>query len=134
MQIKEAQAGTITPDMQRVADDEQISAEVLRDRIAAGHCIISRNSNHTNAIPLGVGKGLRTKVNANIGTSKDCVDVEDELKKLDIAIAAGADQAEPPSDTPFGARGYLVVDPEGYSWFFANYRPGAYWSDEPCNP
>jgi phosphomethylpyrimidine synthase len=91
MQIKEAQAGTITPDMQRVADDEQISAEVLRDRIAAGHCIISRNIKHTNAIPLGVGKGLRTKVNANIGTSKDCVDLDDELKKLDIAIAAGAD-------------------------------------------
>ena len=69
MQIKEAQAGTITPDMQRVADDEQISAEVLRDRIADGTAIICRNIKHTNAIPLGVGTGLRTKINANIGNS-----------------------------------------------------------------
>jgi len=91
MQIKEAQAGTITPDMQRVADDEQISAEVLRARIAEGTAIICRNTKHANAIPLGVGTGLRTKVNANIGTSKDCIDLDDELKKLDIAIAAGAD-------------------------------------------
>ena len=43
MQIKEAQAGTITPEMQRVADEEKISAEVLRDEIAAGHSIICRN-------------------------------------------------------------------------------------------
>ena len=60
--------------------------------------------------------------------------VEDPDAHYQNAIAAGADQIEPPSDTPFGARGYSVVDPEGYSWFFANYRPGAYWSDEPCNP
>ena len=83
MQIKEAQAGTITADMQRVADDEHISAEVLRERIAAGHCIISRNINHANAVPLGVGRGLRTKINANIGTSKDCVNLDDELKSTE---------------------------------------------------
>jgi len=91
MQIREALAGTITPEMQRVAADEQISAELLRDRIAAGHCIISRNIKHTNAIPLGIGRGLRTKINANIGTSKDCTDLDEELKKLEVSIAAGAD-------------------------------------------
>ena len=91
MQIKQARAGIITPEMKRVADDEQISAEVLRERIAAGHCIISRNIKHTNAIPLGVGKGLRTKVNANIGTSKDDTSIEKELGKARVAVAAGAD-------------------------------------------
>ncbi|MBM4311250.1 MAG: phosphomethylpyrimidine synthase, partial [Deltaproteobacteria bacterium] len=91
MQIREALAGTITPEMQRVAADEQISAELLRDRIAAGHCIISRNIKHANAVPLGIGTGLRTKINANIGTSKDCTDLDEELKKLEVSIAAGAD-------------------------------------------
>ncbi len=91
MQIQEALAGTITPEMQRVAADEQIGAELLRERIAAGHCIITRNIKHTNAIPLGIGLGLRTKINANIGTSKDCTDLDEELKKLEVSIAAGAD-------------------------------------------
>lgn len=91
MQIQEAINGTITPEMQRVAGAEQIEAGVLRERIAAGHCIITRNIRHTNAAPLGIGTGLRTKVNSNIGTSKDCADLDEELKKLEVSIAAGAD-------------------------------------------
>jgi phosphomethylpyrimidine synthase len=59
--------------------------------MAAGHIIIPRNKNHAAIAPLGIGKGLRTKINANIGTSKDHQDIEEELQKLAISIEAGAD-------------------------------------------
>ena len=55
--------------------------------------------------------------------------VEDPDAHYERAKAAGAICAEPPMDTPFGARGYSATDPEGHVWFFANYRPGAYWSE-----
>ncbi|MFT5287632.1 MAG: putative glyoxalase superfamily protein PhnB [Planctomycetota bacterium] len=56
--------------------------------------------------------------------------VEDPDAHYERAIAAGATNVEPPTDTPFGARGYTISDPEGFSWFFANYRPGAYWAED----
>ena len=56
-----------------------------------GNIVICRNVNHTAIKPLAIGKGLRTKVNANIGTSKDNNDLIAELEKLKIAVAAGAD-------------------------------------------
>ncbi len=59
--------------------------------MAAGHIIIPRNKNHTAIAPIGIGKGLRTKINANIGTSKDHQDIEEELEKLRAAVKSGAD-------------------------------------------
>ncbi len=59
--------------------------------VANGTIVITRNKRHTSITPLGIGKGLRTKVNANIGTSKDRMSVADEIEKLKVAVAAGAD-------------------------------------------
>jgi phosphomethylpyrimidine synthase len=90
-QFLKAKQGVITPEMEEVARAERVSAERIREGIAEGRIIITRNRQHTNANPLGIGKGLRTKVNANIGTSGDHADVAEELQKLEVAVAAGAD-------------------------------------------
>ncbi len=90
-QLLKAKQGVTTPEMEQVARDENRSPEYIRDGIAEGSIIITRNVGHTNARPLAIGKGLSVKVNANIGTSGDHIDLDEELKKLDVAIAAGAD-------------------------------------------
>jgi len=91
MLIEDARKNIITPEMEQVAATEGVSAEYIRQAIAEGHVIIPLNRNHRSIKPMGIGRGLKTKINANIGTSKDCMDVEEELKKLSVAIAAGAD-------------------------------------------
>jgi phosphomethylpyrimidine synthase len=90
-QILEARKGNITPEMQAVARAESVTPEFVREGVAQGTIVITRNARHTSITPLGVGKGLRTKVNANIGTSKDRMSIEDEIEKLKVAVAAGAD-------------------------------------------
>lgn len=90
-QLEAAKAGRITPEMELVAEYEGISAEYIRDGIAAGHIVIPCNVNREMASPRGVGVGLKVKVNANIGTSADFPDMAPELEKLEAAIDAGAD-------------------------------------------
>jgi len=90
-QLKEAKKGNVTAEMEYVASCENISAEILLNDIAKGHTVILKNKKHTSLKPLGIGKGLRTKVNANLGTSKDKCDPSYELAKLDAATKAGAD-------------------------------------------
>ncbi len=90
-QLERARKGEITPEMETVARTESIDPELLREKIAAGTVVIPANINHKNLKPCGVGKGLSTKVNANIGTSSDYGDVSTELEKLRISIEAGAD-------------------------------------------
>lgn len=83
--------GMITPEMIEVAKDEGCSAEFIQDGVKNGTIVICKNKNHHNVKPLGVGKGLKTKVNANIGTSKDQPDANIELEKLKSAVRAGTD-------------------------------------------
>lgn len=90
-QILEARKGNITPEMQAVARAENVSVEHIIKGIAKGTIVISKNKLHTSIAPLAIGKGLRTKINANIGTSKDRMSVADEIEKLKVAVAAGAD-------------------------------------------
>jgi phosphomethylpyrimidine synthase len=85
-----AREGVITDEVREVAGDEGISPEQLSRDIAEGLSVISRNVKH-DIRPLGIGRGLRTKVNANIGTSKDRVSLEEEMDKLDVLIKYGAD-------------------------------------------
>jgi len=85
-----AREGIITDEVKEVANDEGISPEQLSQDIAEGLSVISRNVNH-DIRPLGIGRGLRTKVNANIGTSRDRVSLEEEMDKLDVLIQYGAD-------------------------------------------
>jgi phosphomethylpyrimidine synthase len=88
--IEAARKGIVTDEMKVVAAAEGVKAENLASDIAAGVSVISRNINRDIA-PLGIGRGLRTKINANIGTSKDKISFDDELKKLEILVKFGAD-------------------------------------------
>lgn len=90
-QILEARKGNITPEMEAVARSESVAIEHVLEGVAKGTIVITRNNRHTSITPLGVGKGLRTKINANIGTSKDRMSIEGEIEKLKVAVAAGAD-------------------------------------------
>ncbi|HSW63614.1 MAG TPA: phosphomethylpyrimidine synthase ThiC [Dissulfurispiraceae bacterium] len=88
--IEQAKRGIITDEMKLVAAVEGLSAERLAQDIALGVSVISRNTLR-NIEPLGIGRGMRTKVNANIGTSKDKVSYDDEMKKLEVLVKFGAD-------------------------------------------
>ncbi len=88
--IELAKRGIITDEVRAVALSENISPERLASDIAEGLTVIPRNSQH-NITPIGIGRGLRTKVNANIGTSKDKISLDEEREKLDILVKYGAD-------------------------------------------
>ena len=90
-QMQLAREGKITDAMKLVAEDEKIPAEQIRAGVACGTIAICANVNHASLKPCGVGKGLRTKVNANIGTSSTFPDIEPELLKLAEAVKCGAD-------------------------------------------
>jgi len=86
-----AEKGIVTKEMKAVAREEGVSSEWLREKIASGRIVIPANRNHRGVKPLGIGEGLRIKVNTNIGTSSDHVDLEEELEKLEVSIEAGTD-------------------------------------------
>jgi phosphomethylpyrimidine synthase len=90
-QLESARQGIITEKMQAAALTEGVEPEFIRAGIAAGNIIICHNNKHLNGTPLAVGKGLRTKVNANIGSSADDLSIEKELEKARVAVASGAD-------------------------------------------
>lgn len=81
-----AKEGTITKEMQIVAEKEGLSPETIRQRVASGSIAIPCNRLHKSLDPEGVGEGLRTKINVNLGVSKDCPSVEMELEKVKKAI------------------------------------------------
>ncbi len=90
-QRMKALKGIVTKEMKAVAREEGVSPEWLREKIAAGKIVIPVNRNHQGVKPLGIGEGLRIKVNTNLGTSSDHVDLEEELEKLRVSIEAGTD-------------------------------------------
>lgn len=90
-QLEQARKRIVSPELESVARCESVAIDVLMAAMAAGHIVIPANRNHNGLTPCGIGKGLRTKVNANIGTSSDFGDVHTELEKLRVAISAGAD-------------------------------------------
>jgi len=90
-QLEKARKGLITEEMKIAAREENVAPEYIRQGLVDGTIVICRNVQHKTIKPLAIGRGLRTKVNANIGTSKDHTDLNLELKKLKIATAAGAD-------------------------------------------
>ncbi len=79
--LEAARQGLITDLMQQAAAVEGIDPELLRQRIADGTAIICHNNRRANGVPLAVGLGMRTKVNANIGTSQDDKSIDKELEK-----------------------------------------------------
>jgi phosphomethylpyrimidine synthase len=88
--IELAREGIISDEVRQVALDEGIEPEQLSRDIAEGLTVISRNVNH-DIKPMGIGRGLKTKINANIGTSKDRISLDEEMEKLDVLIKYGAD-------------------------------------------
>ena len=90
-QIDFARAGQITPAMRVVAEKEGRSPEFIREGVAAGRIAIPANIHHASLSPEGVGEGLRTKVNVNLGISGDLADESVEWLKVDTAIELGAE-------------------------------------------
>jgi phosphomethylpyrimidine synthase len=90
-QLEYAKKGKITREMQAAAKSEPVNARQLRKLIAAGKAVLPANSRHRNLRPIAIGSALRTKVNANIGTSPIKASLKEELKKMQVAVAAGAD-------------------------------------------
>jgi len=90
-QLEKARAGVTTPEMKAVAEKEEVDIQWLMEKIARGRIVIPANVNHEGRQACGIGEGLAVKVNANIGTSSDKVDLDEELAKLKVSIEAGAD-------------------------------------------
>ena len=89
--MEKAKNGEVNEIMKTVAEQEGLGVEKIRKRLAEGTIVIPYNQNHKNLSPRGIGKGLTTKINANFGTSEGCSDIDNELKKLKVAIENGAD-------------------------------------------
>jgi len=85
-QMDAAKKGIITSEMEIVAAKENLDVEFIRKGVAAGTIVIPANKNHRSLSPEGVGAGLRTKINVNLGISKDCCNIEAEMEKVRTAI------------------------------------------------
>lgn len=90
-QLSAARSGEITPQMHQVARDEGHSPEAIAQGVVRGEMVIPCNKGRKLDRPMGIGKGLRTKVNANLGTSTDSFGLDQELKKVRVALEAGTD-------------------------------------------
>ena len=90
-QLESARQGLVTSEMKAVAKGEGLDTDFVRQGVAQGTIVIPANIGHTHLVPRGIGKGLSTKVNANIGTSSDFHDPNVEMEKLRVAIDSGAD-------------------------------------------
>ena len=90
-QMNAARQGIITPEMEAVAKKEQISAEELRELMAQGKAVIPASKLHTCLEPNGIGSMLKTKINVNLGTSRDWKDLDMELEKVNDAVKMGAE-------------------------------------------
>lgn len=90
-QMDAAKRGIITPEMRSVAEKEFRTEEEIRDLTARGQIVICANKLHTCLDPNGIGSMLRTKINVNLGVSKDCSDYDIEMKKVMTAVDMGAE-------------------------------------------
>ncbi len=90
-QLELVQSGVVSPQVKHVAEQERIQPDFVLQGLIEGTIVIPANPNHAKLVPCGIGKGLRTKVNANIGTSPDFCDLDMELKKLEAAVDSGSD-------------------------------------------
>lgn len=90
-QMEAARHGVVTQQMRQVALEEHIDETLLLQRVAAGEIAIPANIRHTSLHPYGIGAGLRTKINVNLGISGDCPDYTEEMEKVKLAIDMGAE-------------------------------------------
>lgn len=90
-QMHAAKQGITTPEMMVVAKKENIDVKLLREYIAKGEVVIPANINHKSLEPNGVGKGLKTKINVNLGISGDCKNYDIEMQKAELAFKFGVE-------------------------------------------
>ena len=90
-QMDAARKGIVTKEMEAVAKKEQMEVSGLMELMAQGKVIIPANRLHTCIEPNGIGSMLKTKINVNLGTSRDCKDLEKELEKVKDAVDMGAE-------------------------------------------
>ena len=88
-QISESKQGRVTKEIKNVSKAENIDIEIVRRRVASGKIVIPSNPIHSPKA-LGIGKGLRVKVNANIGTSREYCNLDEEIEKAKISVESGA--------------------------------------------
>jgi len=89
--MKAAKNGSITKEMEIVAKNEQVDIDFLRRGIEKGRIVIPKSNRRQLDPPIGIGKGLLVKINANIGSSKTVCDINKELEKAETAVKYGAD-------------------------------------------
>ncbi len=89
-QLEKARDGEITQEMKEAAEYDDVSPEFIREGIAKGHIVIYGNPQRKSRV-VGIGKGLRTKINASIGTSPDIINIDMEVEKAQVAEKYGAD-------------------------------------------
>ena len=85
-QMDAAFKGIVTPQMRDVLNDEHIGEKELLKLMSEGKIVIPANKNHKNLRGIGIGRGLKTKVNVNLGVSKDCFNLDMEMKKVRSAL------------------------------------------------
>lgn len=90
-QMDAARKNIITSQMELVAQKENMNVKELVSLIADGKVVIPANKNHLSLIPHGIGQRLKTKINVNLGTSRDCINLDMEMKKVETAVNMGAD-------------------------------------------
>jgi phosphomethylpyrimidine synthase len=90
-QLTKARAGTITPAVEKVAETEGLSPDVVRQGVAEGTIVIPCNIQRNGMVPTGIGAGLRTKVSASVGLYGGGASADVEVQKIKAAVAAGAD-------------------------------------------
>ena len=90
-QMEAAKKGIVTPEMEIVAAKENMDVDKLMKLVACGQVAIPANINHTSLSPEGIGSGLKTKINVNLGISGDCKDYSVEMQKVDMAIKFGVE-------------------------------------------
>lgn len=90
-QMEAARMGIVTPELEAVAKKENRSVEELLPLMASGKMVIPANVNHKSLDPNGVGSMLKTKINVNLGISRDCKDYDIEMKKVMRAVDLGAE-------------------------------------------
>lgn len=90
-QLESAKRGIVSQEIKFICKNENVPYETIFQGLLNGTIVIPKNKNRTIKHPCGIGKQLKTKVNANIGTSEKFADINYELKKLQIAISSGSD-------------------------------------------
>lgn len=90
-QMEAARKGIITPEMEKAASFENIPAEKLREQVAKGVAVIPANPLHKGLVPHAIGRNLKTKINVNLGVSRDCKDYDVEMEKVLAAVNLGAE-------------------------------------------